>query len=74
MADLVVRENNEGTQGLSIYPSSKALLSWVLENLEIKNCSILELGCGCGALSLALVKAGASKVIACDCEDEVENI
>ena len=51
---VIVREIQGGTQGLTIYPSSKALLSWLQTSdgaPDLKGAGIMELGCGCGALA-----------------------
>ena len=71
---MIVRETNDGTQGLAVYPANGALMKWLTTNEaapDFKGATILDLGCGCGALGFGMLQAGASKVISCDAEEDV---
>jgi predicted nicotinamide N-methyase len=54
-----------GTGG-KIWTSSKVLLRWMIERDFVRDCDIVEFGCGLGYLGISLVRNGARKVVMTD--------
>ncbi|KKQ85878.1 MAG: hypothetical protein UT08_C0003G0041 [Candidatus Woesebacteria bacterium GW2011_GWB1_38_8] len=59
----IILENNEAI----FMPSKRSLLiAEILKNFDIKNKSLLDVGCGSGFLSIVSAKLGAKEVVASD--------
>jgi len=70
-----VKSHPDGPIGVEVWPASRVMLKWMCSAAEAprwKDKTILELGSGCGALSMGLVSTlGAARTYASDGDPEV---
>lgn len=65
---------SQGAFGTGLHETTKDLLDIILNKLEIKNKSVLDIGTGSGILSIASSIVGAKKVTALDIRDVREEV